>query len=129
MCETGDVGPGESESGWGVVALVGGVVHGNSHPSLQNLLLCVPTVVVITWFSWPCPWEPPMRNRDRESSRQPRRSPAALSITLLATVTTATGPTVPHLRHRSPMTATVGASVPVSIGERRWVAFRGGRWH
>lgn len=93
------------------------VVHGDCAHPFQKLLLCVQTVVVTTWFSWLCPWEPPMGSRDRRSSCQLPRNPLVLSVSLLAKVTTATGPTVPHLK--PPQTAAGGAPVPVSTGEIR----------
>lgn len=125
MYEAGDGGPDETGSSWGasqagrwVVALR--AVHGDcAHPFLQNRLLCVQTVAVTTWFSWLCLRESSTGSRDRRSSCQLPHRPPALSMILRATVTTATGPTVPHLRHWSPLTATGGASVPVSIGETR----------
>lgn len=108
---------------------VSGVVHGDcAQPSFQNLLLYVRTVVATMWFSWLCPWEPPAGSMGSESNRQLPCSPPELSVTLLATVTTATGPTGPHLRHWPPETTRVGASVPVSRGEMRqgWCLVEGG---
>lgn len=103
----------------GVVALCGGGSWGLCPSSLQNLLLCVLTVVVTTWFSSLCLGEPPTGSGNRESSLWlPLRLPA-LSATLLAMVTTLTGPRTAHLRHRAPVTTVVGASVPVSIGKTR----------
>lgn len=93
---------------------------------LQNRLLCVQTVVVITWFS--CALEPPVGNGGRESNRRPPRSLRAPSTALLATVPTVPGPAVPHLRHRPPVTATVGASAPVSLGEQRRGCSGEGHW-
>ena len=95
------------------------VVDDLSPSPLQNHLLCVRTVVVITWFFWPCPLELPVGSRDGKSNLWPPRSPQALSMTLLATPTPATGLAVPHPRPQPPMTATVGASARVSLGEQR----------
>lgn len=95
---------------------------------LQNHLLCVHTVAVITWFFWPCPREPPVGSGDRKSNRWPLRSPRALSTILLATVTPATGLAVPHPKPRPPMTTTVGASARVSLGEQRQVVVGEGCW-
>ena len=116
--EVSQSGWGASEHGGGVVVLCG-ASRGCAHPSLQSLLLCVPTVVVTTWFSWLCRWGPPVGSRGRKSSCQLSRSLPALSVTLPVTGTTVPGLTAPHLRHWSPMTATGGASAPVSIGQMR----------
>lgn len=114
------------EHSGGIVVLCVGVHRDCAHPSFQNLLLCVQTVVVIMWFSWLGPWEPATGSTDRTNNRQfPRRRPVP-SVTLLTPVTTAAGLTGPHLRRRSPKIATVGASVPVSRGETgpRWCSGR-----
>ena len=95
------------------------VVDDLSPSPLQNHLLCVRTVVVITWFFWPCPPELPVGSRDGKSNLGPPRSPQARSMTLLATPTPATGLAVPPPRPQPPLTTSVGASARVSLGEQR----------
>lgn len=96
--------------------------------SLQNLLLCVQTVGVTMWFSWPCLGKSLIESRTRKTNHQTPPGSLALPVTLITTVTIPAGLMAPHLRHPYLMAVAAGASVQVSIGETRW-RYIGGDGH